>query len=100
MVDEDFDIYFDSDEEYKTISLNLDNELMNLWVKTYYKRYWDEEYKKLNEKWLIELLSDLDSNDYDNYLDWKDDKPLIKDVTLSNKECIENVICIFETIFL
>jgi len=85
MLDEEFDIYFGNDES-KEDSLKLDNDLMNLWVKKYYKKYWDVDYKKLSEKWLKELLDDC--LEIEGYFDWIDNKPYIKDKKLTNKECI------------
>lgn len=68
----------------------LDNELLNIWIRVYYKRYWVEEHPSLSEKWKKDTIDECKL--YSAYFDWVKIHdicvPHIKDdLILSNKEC-------------
>ena len=80
--------YYDllwGDDEWSEQILKLDNELMNIWIRAYYKRYWVEEHPTLSEKWQKEIIDEC--KQYSMYFS-DNDYPNIKDeLILSNKEC-------------
>lgn len=92
MVDID-ERYFEicGDGEWFDEIQKLDNELLNIWIRIYYKRYWVEHYHTLSETWKKEMINDCEQ--YSVYFDWvnvsKYRVPHIKDgIKLSNKECL------------
>ncbi len=84
-ITEKFDSIFEDDVEMRQSILNIDNELMNLWIKTYYDKYWKVKLN-LSPQFLEGILNDC--KERDEYFVWIDDRPYIKkDLQLTNEEC-------------
>lgn len=78
--------YGTDDEEEKAKALRINNQLLNVWIKAFFERYWNEVVNELSEDWLSELLAEL--RQFNEYLKWEGGYPYIKDDNLTNVECI------------
>jgi len=84
-IDEAYANLWGDDEWFEEI-LKLDNELLNMWIRVYYQRYWIEKYPGLSEVWKKEII--IDCKKYGEYFDWIGKFPYIKErISLSNREC-------------
>ena len=92
------DEFFEDDakEQKKFIKKlnNCDNNLMNIWIKCYFDRYWVEK-KNLHPNFISDILGDCEK--YYEYFNWVDaNKPILrKDRILKNEECVV-LYCILE----
>lgn len=89
-IDNDFDENFDLTSNEDILSqegiLALNNNLMNLWIRVYYLRWWTEKVHTISPSWLREITEEC--HKYDYLLDWKTGNPTVKDdLRLTNKEC-------------